>query len=64
VVITQCPKKEVTELSNFLIALYYEYSKGHYPESGGYLDQSIKFIDAMVEIDRALNLIKGESKNG
>jgi len=55
--VDRCPVKMITAQSMAYIEAYYQYKNGYLPNSGGWLDQPIKFLEAMKIIEEAVEKI-------
>ena len=60
----KCPVKLVNISSNWLIKAYNFMEKGILPRSGGWLDQSNKFVSAMSIISSEVSNINKEVNHG
>ena len=58
----RCPLKIVTNQSLDYIRAYIFFQNGYLPNSGGWLDQSVKFIDAMEVIETEISKIREEAE--
>jgi hypothetical protein len=61
--ITRCPMSYYGLTESFLVQAYGEYEKGYLPNEGGWLDQPIKFFQAINLIGEIVERLE-EQKNG
>jgi hypothetical protein len=54
----RCPRKLVTRASIEYLNAYLFFEKGYLPNPGGWLDQPLKFIQAIKIIEREIALAK------
>lgn len=63
--ITRCPRFYSGGAELFMLSAYREYRNGYLPNVGGWLDQPMRFIDAMEIIEAAVAKVSEQrDKNG
>ena len=58
----RCPVKIITLQSVEYIRAYVYYTKGYLPNSGGWTNQPVKFIEAIEVIEHEIDKIKAEKE--
>jgi hypothetical protein len=58
--VTHCPVKDLGGAESGYLQAYFEYQNGFLPNSGGWLDQPMKFTQAIFLIDKLMDKLQGE----
>ena len=61
--VKKCPLKEVKGQSMAYLEAYRQYKNGFLPYGGGWLNQPLKFLEAMKVIEDAVEKISSEKKD-
>jgi hypothetical protein len=62
--VDRCPALYVSEAENLLIEAYAQYKNGFLPNAGGWLDQPMRFIQAMGIISEAVAQVTKKDDHG
>ncbi len=63
-VVDRCPRRLVAESTAVFLEAFTEYTRGRYPNAGGYLDQPIKYKQAMAVIADSFAIFGRDANDG